>query len=643
MDLQNIKSDHFKDRIQIVIFEESGRIKESCNTLFSLNASNENLFTKDVFFESIVDTVQSIKRGDILDYPCIGPNLMGRDGYYDLSFKKHDSYFELAITDLTRYYNFIVPIQQERNDLDIQKEYLHIRQKALHLEKKLLELQNSEQKRLQEIKESFFAQVNHEMRTPLTSMTGIIELLINNNQDESVQNNYFRNLEKVVTHLSSIVDDILDLSKIEAKKMELNQKKFNLHKLIDDVVDSFSYTPKQKDIKVTYDIDNAVPKYVYGDPKKLSQVLYNVIGNAVKYTFYGTIELIVSSSSTESHKCNLQFKVEDTGIGMNEDELKNFFQPFVRAKSISDKEYQGTGLGMSIVKEMITLMKGEISVKSRKGLGTIVSFNIPFQIQTETEKSPKNLDQELQKFRFIDKVIILEDDEMAALVLTDLLKNLDIKSSSVSNKQEFLEILDEEWFDLLILDKQLDDEDGLELFEELRNRNISLNDLPVLLVTGENVEDIPKFIDGVVKKPYTLKKLRSKLGSLDEWLCESKLVNERYLKEISHGDEKMRLDLIEVFINEMSRTIKEIRDFITYRKFTEIEKNLHKAIPNATYSGITGLADLIILLEGDLKKSTNIDLVGRINEIDELLRRGIKKLEIVARSIRENLQEHTQE
>ncbi len=385
MDFGREKIKYFQNKTQFILLNLDGTIHGSCDTLIPVSIQKHSLYKIEPFLESIEDILKNLSLNEEVSFPCIGQDLLGKKGYFDTKFKNIDDngkkYIQWIIIDLTEYYNHLIPIQQERNELDIKGEFREIKQKAISLEKELLEYQNGELKRQRRFKEEFFAQVSHEMRTPLNSIAGITDLLLANGGNltsESKKGEYLKNLKDTTNHLTAIVSDILDLSKIEAGKIELESQVFNLSETIKSICNSFNYSVSNKNLSFNSTIDSQIPPYLHGDRQKLTQILFNVLGNAVKYTEKGSVGLDVAVLHKNDDTLKIQFTIADTGLGMDEEELKKVFEPYSRTSQVRDMMHEGTGLGMSIVHKFIEAMGGEISISSTIGRGDCGQIHLRF-------------------------------------------------------------------------------------------------------------------------------------------------------------------------------------------------------------------------------------------------------------------------
>ena len=282
---------YYDKKSQYVLMDATGAPLDTCHTLFRVPDQEESLFKSIPFLESLQDLIVALHPSEELPFRCIQTTLLGREGYFDFVFKRHGEHVLWLIYDFTDHYEALIPTQQERNDQAIEGEFLRIKQKATELEKQLLEYKNEELRRIQEVKTTFFSQVSHEMRTPINSMVGLVSLLMD--KGGGAQHEYMEALRTTSQHLATIVNDVLDLAKLEAGHITLETISFNLRDTVRNVISSFLYLAQEKNIELSYRVDEALPPYMKGDPTRLAQVLYNLIGNAVKFTHEGGVQLVV--------------------------------------------------------------------------------------------------------------------------------------------------------------------------------------------------------------------------------------------------------------------------------------------------------------------------------------------------------------
>ena len=290
MTWRDTKLSYYDEKSQYVLMDTLGNVLDTCHTLFRIAEHDAPLFEHIPVLEGLREPIAALRPGEELPFSCIQTNLLGRTGYYDFIFRREDEHSILwLIYDFTEHYKALIPTQQERNNRAIEGEYLRIKQRAAQLENQLLEYKNEELQRIQAMKTAFFSQVSHEMRTPVNSIVGLVSLVEDPGSDNPRQ--YLAALRATSRHLAAIVNDVLDLSKLEAGQLSLEKIVFNLHDTLKHVADAFLYSCQEKGLALRCFVDEHLPTYFRGDPTRLAQVLYNLMGNAVKFTSAGSVTL----------------------------------------------------------------------------------------------------------------------------------------------------------------------------------------------------------------------------------------------------------------------------------------------------------------------------------------------------------------
>jgi signal transduction histidine kinase len=301
--LHKSKLAYYDKKSQYVLMDRAGEALDTCHTLFRIGKGQTSLFEHIPFLESLQDLIVALQPEEELSFNCIRTTLLEKEGYFNFVFKSYQENVLWLIYDFTEHYQGLIPTQQERNNQAIAGEFMRIKQRATELEKQLLTYKNEELQRIQEIKTTFFSQVSHEMRTPINSIIGLASLLTD--EDGPAKPAYVEALRATSQHLVSIVNDVLDLAKLESGQMTLETVAFSLRGTVKSVFGSFLYASQAKGIELSYTIDEQLPDYLKGDPVRLAQVLYNLVGNALKFTRQGSVRLRVKGQKkkTSAGRC----------------------------------------------------------------------------------------------------------------------------------------------------------------------------------------------------------------------------------------------------------------------------------------------------------------------------------------------------
>lgn len=337
-------------------------------------------------------------------------------------------------------------------------------------------------------KSQFLANMSHEIRTPLNGIIGMAELLLMSDHEIELRER-IEAIKISGESLLDIINDILDLSKIEARKFELDHVDFSLRDVIEKITRPLAAKAAQKKVELILDIGNCVFDYYRGDPVRLRQVLFNLAGNAVKFTDQGEIVLQVKQGKRSGNKIELIFSITDTGIGIPEIQMQNLFKLFSQGDSTTSRKYGGTGLGLAISKSLVEMMNGEITVESAYKKGSTFSFNV--WLEKTTKVTPESISQ--LKPALLDKrVLIVDDNNTNRNIIKGFLKHFGISFSEASNGKQALSLMTESIrtsnpFDILLLDYHMPEMDGLETLSAI-SRDEQMKPLPeIILLSSDDI------------------------------------------------------------------------------------------------------------------------------------------------------------
>lgn len=361
------------------------------------------------------------------------------------------------------------------------------------------ELARKEADDANEAKTRFLARMSHEIRTPINGILGMNEMILRENKDKKIQE-YSADIKRAAHNLLSIVNDILDFSKIDSGKMQILPTEYKFSNVLRDTWNLFDFPAREKNLNLSFEIDNNIPETLYGDDIRLKQILSNLLSNAIKYTDKGSVTLSIKEKAREDEMIDLEFSVKDTGRGIKTEDIQKLCLAFERIDEKSNREIEGTGLGMSIVSKTLELMGSKLVIDSVFGQGSEFSFALRQMIINEEpigdfSKIKENAQESAADLTAIPfkapkaKILVVDDNLINLKVFTGLLKNTEIMITEAQSGEEALKKCDETKFNLIFLDHLMPGLDGIETFAELRKQEDGINyKTPVVCLTANAMQ-----------------------------------------------------------------------------------------------------------------------------------------------------------
>lgn len=448
---------------------------------------------------------------------------------------------------------------------------------------------------LAKAKEEFLANMSHEIRTPLNAIIGFSEQMESTPLQPS-QKKYIKAVSNAGAHLLSTVNDILDLSKIEAGKLSIESKPFKISEIIDEVGSIVEIKAREKGLAITIKTLDCSDEYIMGDSFRIKQILYNIAGNAIKFTEKGEV-VIRGNTKKNNENLDLEIAVSDTGIGIASEKLDKIFESFEQAESSISKKYGGTGLGLSISKKLTELLGGNIKVESELEKGT--TFTLQFSFPLADKQTVEHVLRDFNQFADLNGLeILIVDDEPFNLMLAEvILKKFGANSTTASNGREALEKIELQNFDIVLADLHMPEVDGYMLANKIREKYLQV---PLIALTANVMQnDLAKIkssgFNDILLKPYKERALLEIIAkyapivigeNTNEQLSEivkqplSESFNLEEIKKFADNDNAILVTIIESFIQNNSLNLFALKSAVEQRDYESIRNTAHKMLPS---------------------------------------------------------------
>ncbi|MEN9347894.1 MAG: hypothetical protein RLZZ77_1405 [Bacteroidota bacterium] len=501
-----------------------------------------------------------------------------------------------------------------------------------------IHLDISEQKKLQDqlmiakmraeesnvAKDKFLANISHELRTPVNGIIGMSRNLARTSLLPE-QKKYLHMLRSATDQLLIMLNDILDLAKIDAGKIHLDYRSFNLPAAIYKSIDVVQSRAEEKGLSLRIQMDDSLSMVYVGEEKRLRQILINILSNAVKFTEKGYVQITCSKVSSSGKRDQILIEITDTGIGMDDEFKKRLFQKFAQEDENSSRHYGGTGLGLSISRELIELMGGKIEVNSTKNKGTTVSLLIPFDIGRPEELIPEETEHIDTTILNNSKILLVEDNDLNQMVVSIALEHYGAYISCVFSGKDALERMEQQEFDLILMDIQMPGMDGYETASLIRQKygtEIPIVALSANVLKGEAEKSFVAGMNDFIAKPFEEEQLIQKVVQQLTNRAAQRLQKAQsgathnaieydltYLEKSSHNNVVFFRKMLDVFINQGANTANELKEALENNDAKMVADLAHKVKPGLQHLKTGQIADQAMWLEKCIKAGAQIDEV----------------------------------
>ena len=496
-------------------------------------------------------------------------------------------------------------------------------------------------------KQQFLSNMSHEIRTPMNAIIGFTKVLLKTELNHK-QKEYLTAIKLSGDALIVLINDILDLAKVDAGKMTFEQVPFKMAVSISAMIHLFETKIWEKNLLLIKEYDERIPEVLLGDPVRLHQIILNLVSNAVKFTSKGSITVSIRLLSEDDEKVDIEFSVKDTGIGISESKMTSIFDNFQQATSGTSRLYGGTGLGLAIVKQLVEPQGGTISVNSKLDEGSVFSFTLSFQ-KTTAEAEIEDVSTELDAENNNIKVLVVEDIPLNQLLMKTLLDDFGFERDMADNGKIAIEKLKSKEFDIILMDLQMPEMNGFEATDFIRNRMHS--DIPIIALTADvTTVDLAKCkavgMNDYIAKPVDERILYSKIIALVKKttpiidikedspelieIKKIKCIDLEYLNTRTKSNPQLMMEMITLYLEQTPPLINAMKNALQNKDWDSLHASVHKMIPSFAIMGMNvdfeNMARKVQDYAGSLQHSEIIH--DMVLQLDTVCTQACEELEI---------------
>lgn len=474
------------------------------------------------------------------------------------------------------------------------------------------------------LKETFLANMSHEIRTPMNAIIGFTDLLLKKELGTEALE-YIRIVKHSGENLLRIINDILDISKINSGMMSFETHPLSIDDLFHSLTAMLQRTADEKKLKLNFEVSPDLPARVMGDPTRLTQILINLTGNAIKFTDRGSVTVFAKLLREDKQSYYIEISVSDTGIGIASEKLQHIFERFGQAECNTTRRYGGTGLGLSIARQLVELQGGTININSTKDSGTVVTFTLPFtKVSNSTAQKNTPLPGKVMNIATLGQLhlLLVDDNPINLKLLIGMFSGLNVTVSTAANGRKALELLETTPVDVVLLDMEMPEMNGYETVAYLRHHLHS--QVPVIAMTanamaGEREKCLRIGMNDYIPKPIKAEELFEKIALVVSGHQEAeKIINLDFLRASMGEQTELILEVLDLFIELVPADVKAISSAISDANFPVIKKRTHKLLSSVMALGASRMEIILKEMESLAERKSGL---GRIRDLEQQLHR----------------------